>query len=224
MYVLNIRLTCARSAFNAAIPKYIVNSDPLVLSDSWKEEKSIRIKKNHMERQTLNKGYIHIYTGNGKGKTTAALGLAIRAAGYGMKTYIGQFMKGQHYGELTALRDHPCITIEQYGDAECVHREEITQKHIEGAQQGLKRVREIMLSNQYDIIILDEINVAVWFDLIATHQVLELLNNRPKQVEIILTGRRAPKALIEIADVVSEVKEVKHYYHRGINARTGIER
>jgi cob(I)alamin adenosyltransferase len=169
-------------------------------------------------------GFIHIYTGDGKGKTTAALGLAVRAAGYGMKTYIGQFMKGQHYGELTALRDHPCIAIEQYGDVECVHRKEITQKHVEQAQQGLKRAREIMLSNEYDIIILDEVNVAVWFDLISTQQVLELLDHRPKHVEIVLTGRRAPKELVEIADVVSEMKEVKHYYHRGITARTGIER
>jgi cob(I)alamin adenosyltransferase len=177
-----------------------------------------------MERHPLNKGYVHIYTGDGKGKTTAALGLAIRAAGYGMKTYIGQFMKGQHYGELTALCDHPYITIEQYGDAECVHREEITQKHVDHAQQGFKRAREIMLSNQYDIIILDEINVAVWFDLIATHQVLEFLNNRPEHMEIILTGRCAPAAFVEIADVVSEVKDIKHPYHRGITARTGIER
>jgi cob(I)alamin adenosyltransferase len=173
---------------------------------------------------SIDKGYIHVYTGNGKGKTTAALGLAVRAAGYGMKTYIGQFMKGQHYGELTALRDHPCITIEQYGDVECVHREEITQKHVDQARQGLKRAQEILLSDQYDIIILDEVNVAVWFDLISTRQVLELLDKRPKHVEIILTGRRAPKALVEIADVVSEMKEVKHYYHRGITARTGIER
>jgi cob(I)alamin adenosyltransferase len=177
-----------------------------------------------MERHPLKKGYVHIYTGDGKGKTTAALGLAIRAAGYGMKTYIGQFMKGQHYGELTSLHDHPYITIEQYGDAECVHREEITQKHVDHAQQGLKRAQEIMLSNQYNIIILDEINVAVWFDLIATHQVLEFLNNRPEHMEIILTGRRAPAALVEIADVVSEVKEIKHPYHRGITARIGIER
>ena len=176
-----------------------------------------------MKRQTFNKAYIHIYTGNGKGKTTAALGLALRAAGYGMKTYIGQFMKGRHYGELTSLRDHPFITIEQYGDVECVHREEITQKHVDQAQQGIKRAREIMLSNQYDIIILDEINVAVWFDLISTRQVLELLDHRPKQVEIVMTGRRAPKALVEIADVVSEIKEIKHYYQQGINARKGIE-
>jgi cob(I)alamin adenosyltransferase len=177
-----------------------------------------------MKNSINGRGYIHIYTGDGKGKTTAALGLAIRAAGYGMKTYIGQFMKGQHYGELTSLRDHPCITIEQYGDVECVHREEITQKHVDQAQRGLKRAREIIMSNQYDIIVLDEINVAVWFDLIATHEVLELLNHRPEHVEIILTGRRAPEALVEIADVVSEIKEIKHYFSRGITARTGIER
>lgn len=177
-----------------------------------------------MGKQTSRKGYIHIYTGDGKGKTTAAIGLAIRAAGYGMKTYIGQFMKGQHYGELTALRDHPCITIEQYGDIECVHREEITQKHIDQAQQGLKQARKAMHSHQYDIIILDEINVAVWFDLIAPEQVTELLNERPKNVEFILTGRRAPEAFVEMADLVSDVKEIKHYYNQGVKARTGIER
>lgn len=177
-----------------------------------------------MERQIRNKGCIQIYTGDGKGKTTAAIGLAIRAAGYGMKTYIGQFMKGQHYGELAALRDYPCITIEQYGDVECVHREEITQKHIDQAQQGLKRTRKAMNSQQYDIIILDEINVAVWFELVTAEEVIELLNERPKNVEMILTGRRAPKAFLEMADLVSDVKEIKHYYNRGIKARTGIER
>jgi cob(I)alamin adenosyltransferase len=180
--------------------------------------------KKQMKTHTHNKGYIHIYTGDGKGKTTAAIGLAIRAAGYGMKTYIGQFMKGQHYGELTALRDHPYITIEQYGDVECVHREDITQKHVAQAQQGLKRVWEVMLSNQYDIIILDEINVAVWFDLIPAEDVLELLNERPKNIEFILTGRRASKALMEIADLVSDIKEIKHYYNQKVKARTGIER
>jgi cob(I)alamin adenosyltransferase len=177
-----------------------------------------------MGEHNSSKGYIQIYTGDGKGKTTAAIGQAIRAAGYGMKTYIGQFMKGQHYGELTALRDHACITIEQYGDVECVHREEIQQKHIDQAQRGLERAREAMLSRQYDIVILDEINVAIWFDLITISQVLELLNNRPENVEVILTGRRAPKELIEIADLVSEVKAVKHYFNQGILARIGIER
>jgi len=177
-----------------------------------------------VKKKTIKKGYIHIYTGDGKGKTTAAIGLAIRAAGYGMKTYIGQFMKGQHYGELTTLRDHSCITIEQYGDIECVYREEITQKHIDQAQLGLKQARKAMHSRQYDIIILDEINVAVWFNLITVEDVLELLNERPKNIEFILTGRRAPKELIEIADLVSDVTEIKHYYNQGVKARTGIER
>lgn len=177
-----------------------------------------------MENQARNKGYIQIYTGDGKGKTTAAIGQAIRAAGHGMKTYIGQFMKGQHYGELTALRDHACITIEQYGDVKCLHREEIQKKHIDQAQRGLEQAREAILSHQYDIVILDEINVAVWFDLITTNQVIELLNSRPENVEVILTGRRAPRELIEIADLVSDVKAVKHYFDQGILARTGIER
>lgn len=177
-----------------------------------------------MTRKTRNKGCIQIFTGDGKGKTTAALGIAIRAAGYGMKTYMGQFMKGQHYGELTALSDHPCITIEQYGDVECVHREKITEKHTDQAQEGLKRAREMMLSNQFDIIILDEINVAVWFGLLEQEKVMEVLRERPEHVEIILTGRRASESLIEIADLVSDIKEVKHYYNRGVKGRTGIDR
>jgi cob(I)alamin adenosyltransferase len=177
-----------------------------------------------MGKHPAQKGYIQIYTGDGKGKTTAALGMAIRAAGHGKKTYIGQFMKGQHYGELTALRDDPDITIEQYGDVECVHREEVTQRHMDQARRGLERARRAMLSNQYDIIVLDEINVAVWFDLITTQEVLELLNDRPENMEVVLTGRRAPEELIEIADLVSEVKEIKHYYNRGVKARNGIER
>ena len=177
-----------------------------------------------MKKKTDKKGYIHIYTGDGKGKTTAAIGMAIRAAGHGMKTYMGQFMKGQHYGELTALYNHPYITIEQYGDVECVHREEVTQKHIDQAHRGLELARRAMLSNKYDIIVLDELNVAVWFDLITTEEVLELLNDRPENVEVILTGRRAPEKLMRIADLVSEVKEIKHYYNRGVKARNGIER
>lgn len=177
-----------------------------------------------MEKQARNKGYIQIYTGDGKGKTTAALGVAIRAAGYGMKTYIGQFMKGQHYGELTALKNHAHITIEQYGDTEHVHREKITQKHIDQAHHGLERARQMLLSNQYDIIILDEINVAIWFDLLKQEKVIEVLNERPEHVEVILTGRHAPELLIDLADLVSDVKEIKHYYNLGVKARIGIER
>lgn len=177
-----------------------------------------------MTKKIRNKGCIQIFTGDGKGKTTAALGIAIRAAGYGMKTYMGQFMKGRHYGELTALNGHPCITIEQYGDADCVHREKVTQKHMNQAQQGLKRAREMMLSNQFDIIVLDEINVAIWFGLLEKESVMEVLRERPEHVEVILTGRRAPQSLIDIADLVSDIREIKHYYSLGVKARTGIER
>ena len=104
----------------------------------------------------LSKGYVQVYTGDGKGKTTACLGLALRAAGHGMRTYIGQFMKGQHYGELEALRDYPLITVEQYGDVRCIRREEVTPEHVAQARRGLERAREAMLSGQYEIVVLDE--------------------------------------------------------------------
>ena len=173
---------------------------------------------------TDKKRYIQVYTGDGKGKTTAALGLSIRAAGHGLKTYIGQFMKGQHYGELTALRDNRFITIEQYGDIECIRRDQVTQKHMDQAKQGLIKARNAMLSEQYDLVVLDEINVTIWFGLLTAKQVLAFLDQRPESVEIILTGRNAPQEFIQYADLVSEIKEVKHYYHQGILARNGIER
>ncbi|KPK80419.1 MAG: cob(I)yrinic acid a,c-diamide adenosyltransferase [Gemmatimonas sp. SM23_52] len=169
-------------------------------------------------------GYIQIYTGDGKGKTTAALGLALRASGHGLRSYVGQFMKGQHYGELAALRDHPDITIEQYGDLQCVRREEITAEHIAQAHRGLDRARQAMHSGQYQIIVLDEVNVALWFGLLAVDEVLAFLDERPDNVEVILTGRRAPAELITVADLVTEMTEVKHYYQRGVTARDGIER
>ncbi len=172
----------------------------------------------------LQKGYVQIYTGDGKGKTTAALGLALRAAGHGMRTYIGQFMKGQHYGELDALRDQPHITIEQYGDVRCIRREEVTADHVAQAQRGLERAREAMLSGQYDIVVLDEVNVTVWFGLLTIEEVLVFLDQRPAHVEVILTGRRAPPELIARANLVTEMREVKHYYQQGVLARKGIER
>ncbi|MBL7063481.1 MAG: cob(I)yrinic acid a,c-diamide adenosyltransferase [Anaerolineae bacterium] len=170
------------------------------------------------------KGYVQVYTGDGKGKTSAALGLALRASGHGMRTYIGQFMKGQIYGELEALRDHPYITIEQYGDVRCIRREEATSDHVAQARRGLERAREVMLSGQYDIVVLDEVNVTIWFGLLTVEEVLALLDERPEHVEVILTGRRAPQEIIERADLVTEMREVKHYYQQGVLARKGIER
>lgn len=166
---------------------------------------------------------MQVYTGDGKGKTTAALGLVVRAAGHGLNSYIGQFMKGRHYGELTALGADPHVTIEQYGDLSCIRREEVTQQHRTQAIQGIARARDAMLSRRFDIVVLDEINVAVWFGLLTVTQVLELLDQRPDGVELVLTGRRAPPELLEAADLVTEMRLVRHYYDRGVGAREGIE-
>jgi len=171
-------------------------------------------------------GYIQIYTGNGKGKTTAALGLALRAAGHGLKTYICQFLKGQKYGELDSIKKlSPLIYIEQFGRDTFVHVSQNPDKQdIEKANQGLRTCLKTMLSGLYDIIILDEINVALYFKLIKEKDILAFLDRKPKNIEVILTGRYAPESLLAKADLVTEMKEIKHYYSVGIKARDGIER
>ena len=177
-------------------------------------------------RRRLDRGYVQVYTGNGKGKTTAALGLALRAAGHGLKTYIGQFMKGQHYGELEAAKlVKPYITIEQYGRPGWVHvHKPPKEEDVRLAQEGLRKAREAMLSGEYDIIVLDEITTAYYFKLISLEDMLELVRSKPEDVELIFTGRYAPQELIEAADLVTEMREVKHYYQKGVKARDGIER
>ena len=172
----------------------------------------------------MNRGFVQVYTGDGKGKTTAAVGLAVRAAGHGIATYIGQFMKGQPYGELTALRDHPQITIEQYGSAECRRLDEVTDEDRSRAREGLETAREAMVSKRYGIVVLDEVNVAVWFGLLTEADLLEFLAQRPDDVELVLTGRRAPPGIVQKADLVTECLPIKHYHSRGILARDGIER
>jgi len=174
--------------------------------------------------EQLDRGYVQLYTGDGKGKTTAALGLALRASGRGLRTYIGQFMKGQRYGEMAALRDHPLITLEQYGSPRCIRREQVTDQHVDEAHRGLERARQAMLSGDYDLVVLDEVNVSIWFGVLETEEVLALLDEKPEHVEVVLTGRRAPQALIDRADLVTEMREVKHYYQQGVMARVGIER
>ena len=172
----------------------------------------------------MKQGHIQVYTGDGKGKTTAAIGLAVRAAGHGLKSYIGQFMKGQFYGELAALRDHPDITLEQYGDPECIPREDVTPRHVPRAFEGLERARDAMRSGRYDIVVLDEVCVAIWFGLLDLQEVLQVLDQRPESVELVMTGRNAPPALIDRADLVTDMQAVKHYYDQGVAARDGIER
>ena len=172
----------------------------------------------------LTKGYVQLYTGDGKGKTTAAVGLAVRASGHGFHTYIGQFMKGQRYGEMEALRDNPLIVLEQYGGLRCIRREEVTAEHVTQAHRGLERARGAMVSGKYDLVVLDEVNVSIWFGLLTTEEVLAFLDERPEHVEVVLTGRCAPRALIDRADLVTEMRQVKHYYQQGVMARRGIER
>ena len=172
------------------------------------------------------KGYIHVYTGNGKGKTSAALGLALRAAGHGLKTYFGQFLKGQDYGELSAIQKlSPLITIEQFGRKGFIHvTENPDAEDIERARQGLQKCTKMMMSQKYQIIILDEINVAVHFNLFTEKDILDFLDKKPEDMEVILTGRYAPESFIKRADLVTEMKEIKHYYKTGVQARQGIEK
>ena len=173
----------------------------------------------------MKKGFVQIYTGNGKGKTTAAIGLAVRAAGHGMKSYIVQFMKDHPYGEIDSLeRLSEWITLEQFGNDEFVFKKEHPdRKDVEVAQKGLDRAHEKMLSGVYDIVILDEVCVAIYFRLLKVDEVLKLIKEKPVHVELILTGRYCPQELYEKADLVTNMKEVKHYYQKGIIARKGIE-
>lgn len=173
------------------------------------------------------KGYIQVYTGNGKGKTTAALGLALRAAGHGYRTYIGQFLKGHHYGELEAIKNlSPFIVIEQFGRKGFIHVEKNNpdEEDIKRARTGLEKCRKAMLSGIYKIVILDEVNVAIYFKLLTEKELLDFIDQKPKEVELILTGRYAPQSIIERADLVTEMKEIKHYYQKGVKARKGFER
>ena len=179
-----------------------------------------------MSQNTETQGRIQVYTGNGKGKTTAALGLALRATGRGRRTYFGQFLKGQEYGELEAAkRLAPELQISQFGRDTFIHvTDQADEEDIRQAREGLEACREAMLSGHYHIVVLDEINVAVYFKLVTEQELHAFLDQRPSEVEVVCTGRYAPDSLIERADLVTEMREVKHYYARGVRAREGIEK
>jgi cob(I)alamin adenosyltransferase len=177
-------------------------------------------------RRSRFRGYVQVYTGNGKGKTTAALGLALRAAGSGFRTYIGQFMKGQRYGELRSVKMlAPFVKIEQFGRRTFLHvTKDPDPDDVRRARRGLDRCRAAMLSGRYDIVVLDEVSVAVHFNLLSAAAVVSVIDERPVSVELVLTGRYAPPAVIRKADLVTEMREIKHYYRRNIPARRGIEK
>ena len=179
----------------------------------------------HDELHPLGKGYVQVYTGNCKGKTTAALGLAFRAMGRGLKTYIGQFMKGQQYGELEAAKlVKPYITIEQYGRKDFIHvKNPPDPEDVRMAGEGLAKAWLAMKKGNYDIVVFDEIITAHYFHLVSLDDMLNIARNKPENVEVVLTGRYAPKELIDAADLVTEMLEIKHYYQQGVGARDGIE-
>jgi cob(I)alamin adenosyltransferase len=172
----------------------------------------------------LDRGCTQVYTGNGKGKTTAALGLALRAVGRGLNVCVFQFIKGGGpYGEhLIAEKLAPLFTIIQTGRPGWVNTRDITEDRLT-AQQALVQAKNLLTSGDYDLFICDEINGAVGFGLIDVEQVLELIALRPERVELLLTGRNADQRVIEAADLVTEMLEIKHYYKAGVPARTGIE-
>ncbi len=172
----------------------------------------------------MRKGYIQVYTGNGKGKTTAALGLALRAAGAGLRVCIAQFIKKRRCGEhrIIGERFADLITIKQFGKGLILKRA-ATQSDIKAARKGLVWIKEAIESNEYDIVVLDEVNVAVHCNLISLADLLDVMERKPEGVELVITGRYADEKVIEKADLVTEMKEIKHYRKMEIKARRGIE-
>ena len=167
--------------------------------------------------------YVQVYTGNGKGKTTASLGLSLRAVCAGKKVFMGQFIKTVDYSELKAMEFLPNFEIKRFGKSSFIFGSP-SQEDIQAAKNGLKEIEEKVTSGKYDIVIMDEVNVAIHYNLLTTEEVIDVLNKRKENTEVILTGRYAKEKIIEYADLVSEIKEVKHYYKKGIQARVGIEK
>lgn len=166
---------------------------------------------------------IQVYTGNGKGKTTASIGLAVRAVGAGMKVFIGQFVKGMKYSELNSLAEIDNIEIEQYGLDTFIYNKP-KRKDIEAARKALNDIKEILEQDEYQVVILDEANIATFFDLFSAEELIEVLESRTENTEVIITGRYADQKIIDYADLVTEMKCIKHYYDDGVEAREGIEK
>ncbi len=172
------------------------------------------------------KGYFQIYTGNGKGKTTASLGLTLRAVGAGYKVYIGQFIKcPSEYSEIKIIKERfPEVVVEQYGtDNGYILGRNKEQSDIEASAIGFAKIGEAMLSGKYDVVIADEINCSLSLGLLELQSVIEFVKEKPQNVELIFTGRGAAERLIEIADLVSVIDDKKHYYNAGVMGRVGIE-
>ncbi len=171
----------------------------------------------------VERGLVQVYTGDGKGKTTAALGLALRACGCGLKVFLAQFAKGRPSGELYALqRLADLVTVRQYG-RESFLVGEPDSEDLRLARAGWQEVRRVAARGEQDLLILDEIGIALHYGLVSTAEVLDLLAAKPATLELVLTGRKMPEEILERADLVTEMRQVKHYHERGVQARRGIE-
>jgi len=170
----------------------------------------------------LKKGLVHVYTGNGKGKTTAAIGLAIRAVGAGLKVYILQFIKNGYYSENRALAGIQNIRLEQYGRGCFIKGKPRAQDKVL-ASKGLRRCRDIIKDGKYDLVILDEVNISMDLGLVRARDLLAIIKGKPKHVEMVLTGRSCPSIIVSCADIVTDMREVKHPFAKGVLARKGIE-
>lgn len=170
----------------------------------------------------MQRGYVHVYTGNGKGKTTAAFGLAIRAAMAGKSVFIGQFVKDMKYSETSITNLVKTIVIEQLGEG-CFIKKDPEESDQIAAKNAMKKCGDILASGKYDVVILDEITIALYYKLINSDEVIEILRSRAQNVEVVLTGRYAPDEIIDFADLVTEMVEKKHYYQQGILSRKGID-
>ncbi len=177
-----------------------------------------------MKRKQLEKGLTQVYTGDGKGKTSAAFGLALRAIGRGLKVYVVQFIKGGFdYGELHIVDSLPDFKLRAFGRGKFITEVPPTDEDIKLAKEAFELAQEVVNSDKYDVVVLDEVNVALNLKLVNVDKVVDLIRNKPEHVELVLTGRNAPPEVIEVADLVTEMKEIKHPYTRGIRPRKGIE-
>ena len=201
-----------------------VKSKKNPLSKPVRKKKTSVTKKSKKIVPKTDRGLVMVITGNGKGKTTAAFGQALRAIGQGYNVFIVQFMKGRKYGEYIVARKYlPGLTILRAGLDSFVMRDNPATIDIEMAQKGLAAAEKAIKSGKYDMVILDEINVALDFKLISLPEIIALIKSKPANLDVILTGRYAPAEIIEIADTVSDIQEIKHHYNKGIKDRAGVE-
>lgn len=185
---------------------------------------SLHSPANMIRKRIVKKGYVQVYTGQGKGKTTAALGLALRAAGAGLKIFILQFIKNNDYSELKALkRFSDLVTVEQFGCGFLFNRSPESEDR-DAVRKGLERAKSVAASGQYDLVILDEANVLIKYALLSEQDCLDIIALKAENTELVFTGRHASPGLMQAADLVTEMKAIKHYFEKGVTARPGIEK